>query len=128
MSASFLSSLDVRVLDDCGPRPRMMTLEPLHYQSDIIGTVVVPKWFTFDGASIPQAAMSLTGWPGLRAACLHDWLVDHLPNRATADEVFAEALGVCGVDEGLVDAMYAAVRLYSEMIKPRPPEDPPVGA
>ena len=123
MAASFLSSLDVRVMDDCGPRPKMMLLEPLHYHSDIIGTVVCPRFFTFDGASIPQVAMAVTGWPGVRAACVHDYLLSTDVRRATADEVFGEALGVCGVDEGTAQLMFAAVRLYSQMLEPRPPEE-----
>ena len=123
MSAAFLSSLDVRIMDDCGPRPRMMLIEPLHYQSDVIGTVVVPRFFSFDGASIPRSAMSITGWPGVRAAAVHDWLLSTDVRRATADEVFGEALAVCGVDEGTAQLMYAAVRLYSQMLEPRPPEE-----
>ena len=120
---AFLTSLDVRIMDDCGPRPRMMLLEPLHYQSDVIGTVVVPRFFAFDGASIPRTAMSITGWPGVRAAAVHDYLLSTDVRRATADEVFGEALGVCGVDEGTAQLMYAAVRLYSQMLEPRPPEE-----
>jgi len=111
--SAFLSSLDVRVLDDCGTRPRMMTLEPFHYQSDIIGTILVPRFFTFDGPSIPQAAMSITGWPGLRAACLHDYLLSTDVSRETADKVFFEALMVCGVSQDIAELMYTAVRLFS---------------
>ena len=123
--SAFLSSLDVRVMDDCGPRPRMMLLEPLHYQSDVIGIVVVPRFFAFDGASIPVGPLStgLIGWPGVRAAAVHDYLLSTDVRRATADEVFGEALAVCGVDEGTAQLMYAAVRLYSQMLEPRPPEE-----
>jgi len=121
--SAFLSSLDIRVLDDCGPRPRVMTLEPFHYQSDVIGTVVIPRFFSFDGASIPQIAMSITGWPGIRAACLHDYLLSTDVSRETADRVFLEALQVCGVDEGLAEAMYTAVRVYGMAIQDRPPDE-----
>ena len=108
---------------DCGPRPKMMTLEPLHYQSEVIGTVVVPRFFSFDGATIPRTAMGITGWPAVRAACIHDWLLSTDVRRQTADQVFGEALQVCGVDEGTAELMLAAVMLYTVMIEPRPPEE-----
>ena len=128
MSASFLSSLDIRVLDDCGPRPRLMTLEPFHAQSDTIGTVIVPSGFVFDGASIPTMAMGIVGWPGLRAACLHDYLLDSKVDRHTAAHVFREALEVCGVDEGTVDILYQAVRVYDRYIEQDNPPVEPTGA
>ena len=135
MSASFLSSLDVRVLDDCGPLPRLMLLEPLHYQSSILGTVVIPRFYTFNAASVPSGPLgALAGMSGinptrgLRAACVHDYLVDTKVRPEVADAVYLESLGVCGVDEGTAEAMYAAVRAWSLMTAPRPPEDPPVGA
>ena len=120
---AFLTSLDVRIMADSGPRPRMMTLEPLHYQSEVIGTVVVPRFFAFDGATIPRTAMGITGWPAVRAACIHDWLLSTDVRRQTADAVFGEALAVCGVNQGTAELMLAAVMLYTAMIEPRPPEE-----
>jgi hypothetical protein len=123
MVASFMTSLDVRVLDDCGPRPKLMLLEPLHYQSEVVGTVIVPRFFTFDGASIPRAAMSITGWPAVRAACVHDFLLASGARRQAADQAFGEALAVCQVDEGTAQVMLAAVQLYTAMIEHRPSDD-----
>ena len=132
---TFLTSLDVRVLDDCGPLPRLMLLEPLHYQSDTIGTVVIPRFYTFNAASIPAGPIgALAGMiginptRGLRAACIHDYLVDTQVRPEVADAVYLEALQACGVDEGTAEAMYSAVRAWSVMREPRTEEDPPVGA
>ena len=108
--SAFLSDLVVRILDDSGPRPTMELTAPLLYQSDRLGAVTVPAGFLFDGASIPQAAMSMTGWPGVRAACLHDYLID-AGDRNLADDVFKEALAVCGVPEQIAALMWAAVAL-----------------
>jgi hypothetical protein len=108
--SSFLSDLVVRIIDDSGPRPIMELAAPLLYQSDRAGALSVPAGFVFDGASIPQAAMGMTGWPGVRAACLHDYLLD-LTDRAEADEVFSEALAVCGVPQTVAQLMWAAVAL-----------------
>lgn len=113
------SSLDVRVITDCGPRPVLMTISPFSFLSDTVGPVIVPMGFRFDGASIPQAAMAITGWPGLRAACLHDWLLfSSNYSRKEADDVFHEALLACGVSTELADLMYAAVRAYSVSVTP----------
>ena len=132
---SFLTSLDVRVLDDCGPLPKLMLLEPLHYHSEILGTVVIPRFYTFNAASVPAGPLgALAGMiginptRGLRAACVHDFLVDTQVRSEVADAVYLEALQACGVDEGTAEAMYGAVRAWSVMRAPRPEEDPPVGA
>ena len=122
MPASFLTSLDIRVLDDCGARPKVMTLEPFHYHSEIVGTVVVPRFFSFDGASIPQIAMAITGWPGIRAACIHDYLLSTGVARDTADRAFLEALQVCGVEQELAELMYTGVRAWS-IIQQSPKEN-----
>ena len=111
--SAFANDLVVVVLDDSGPRPWMRLAAPLVYWSAHLGyTIQVPAGFEFDGASIPQAAMSMTGWPGLRAACIHDWLVDQpqIP-RYDADAVFREALAVCGVPDQVAALMWAAVAL-----------------
>ncbi len=115
--SAFLSSLDIRVLDDCGPRPKVMLLEPFHYQSDVIGTVVVPRFTSSDGSSVPTPAMGIVGWPAVRAAVLHDYLLATGVQRRTAAHVFREALGVCGVDEGTVEIMYQAVRVYDRYVE-----------
>ena len=133
--AAFLTSLDVRVMDDCGPLPRLMLLEPLHYQSNVVGTIVIPKFYTFNAASVPSGPVgALAGMAGinpttgLRAACVHDFLLDSQVRREVADHAYLEALGACGVDEGTAEAMFAAVRAWSALSEPPPPEEPRVGA
>ena len=116
---TFNSSLDVRVIDDCSTRPLLMTISEFTFDSDFLGPVVVPAGFKFDGASIPQAAMGITGWPGLRAACVHDWLLfAESYTRREADKAFHEALLSCGVSTEMADLMYAAVRAYSVAVTP----------
>jgi hypothetical protein len=115
--SQFVTECDVRVLDDGGPRPTIRLLSPLVYESDLLEQVItVPEGFHCDGASIPRAAMSITGWPGLRAAVVHDWLVRTTLKRRYADEVFHEALRACGVEEQTADTMFYAVRVYSELL------------
>lgn len=119
--SAFETDCDLRVLDDAGTRPRMTLLEPLIYRSDLLGTaIVVPPGFASDGASIPRTAMSITGYPGLRAAIVHDWLVRTALDRRLADAVFREALGVCGVESHVADTMHMAVSIYTQLVT-RPP-------
>ena len=124
---TFLTSLDVRVVDDCGPRPRLMTLAPFTFEGSG-GRVEVPALFSFDGASIPLPGMGIIGWPGLRAACLHDYLLESGVERRKAAHTFREALEVCGVDEGTVDLMYQAVRIYDRIVDHKRDDSEPIGA
>jgi hypothetical protein len=131
MPGRFLSPLDVRVLHDHDARPWLQVLAPLHYQSDRIGTVVIPPGFEFDGASIPTLAMGLLGWPAVRAACVHDYLLALIADgainllREGADEVFAEALDACGVGAGTAHVMASAVAAYTrELRRAERGEDP----
>ena len=114
--AGFTSYCQLRVVKDDGPRPLFSLASSLHYASDIVGEVVIPSGTETDGASVPQVFMSLVGYPGLRAAVVHDWLVRVLPieERQKADLVFREALiHGCGVDEQTAKTMYDAVSLYT---------------
>lgn len=122
--AAFLSHLDVRVLADDGARPMLLLLQPLHYRSDRYGPdIAVPEGFIFDGASIPQLAMSITGWPGLRAACVHDWLLQQITDgaveltREDADWIFGEALDACGVPIITAHLMLRAVQLFTQELR-----------
>lgn len=62
----------------------------------------VPKFFQYDGASIPPPAYQIIGTPFnprlMEAAVVHDWLyyTQQFP-RATADEIFYELLIKAGV-------------------------------
>ena len=122
----FWSPCDLRVVDDCGPRPIVELLRPLVFESGIVGTVTVPAGFRFDGASVPQLAMAVTGWPGIRAGCCHDYLLTQQVERRTADHVFREALSACGVDPGTAELMYQAVRMYSRLVTAPPDGDPAI--
>lgn len=120
--SAFETDCVLRVLDDSGPRPRLVLIEPFVYRSDLLGTsIVVPPGFDSDGASIPRTAMSITGYPGLRAAVVHDWLVRTSLDRRLADAVFREALGVCGVESHIADTMHMAVAVYTQLVT-RPPQ------
>jgi len=121
---SFLSDLVVRIVDDSGPRPLMELTAPLAYFSDTLGPVHVPAGFVFDGASIPTGAMGIVGWPGLRSACLHDWLLEqpHV-RREHADDIFREALGICGVPDHVAAVMWAAVALRTARLENYPAAD-----
>jgi len=124
---TFLTSLDVRVLDDCGPRPRLMTLQPFTFEGSG-GKVEVPALFSFDGATVPTVGMGLVGWPAVRAACLHDYLLDNGVERRKAAKVFREALQACGVEASMVDILYLAVRMYDRIVDHKPDDSEPLGA
>ena len=112
----YWTTLDVRVIDDSGPRPYMYLLEPFQFESEIVGVITIPAGFGFDGASIPQECMSFTGWPGIRAACVHDWLVSTTVDRRVADRVFREALEASQVNDQVADLMYSAVAGYTRVM------------
>jgi hypothetical protein len=124
----FLSDLVVRVLNDSGPRPWLEVESPFGYRCDDGEEIVVRERFQFDGASIPPAGMGVIGWPGLRAACLHDWLLEQpsVP-RERADDVFREALAACGVPDVTAHIMWTAVALRTSRIA-RYGDDERVGA
>jgi len=110
----WVSECDLRVLDDAGARPFFYLLDPLIFESKRYGsTIVVPAGFGSDGASIPKGLMSFTGWPGLRAAIVHDWLLKTNMPRETADAIYLEALECCKVDDDTRDKLFAAVSIYT---------------
>lgn len=116
MDAQFLSPLDVRIVDDSTGRACYELIAQFGFWSQAFEREFwVPAGTQFDGPSIPQFALWATGaTPGLRASCLHDWLiVSRTVDRKIADRVFLEALRVCGVDEVLARTMYEAVRSYA---------------
>ncbi|MDW6005423.1 DUF1353 domain-containing protein [Vibrio mangrovi] len=62
----------------------------------------VPKFFQYDGASIPSAAYGIIGTPFnprfMKAAVVHDWLYyTHMLSRSDADQLFYELLRESGV-------------------------------
>ena len=72
--------------------------DPLVYQSDIIGTVIVPEGFYTDLASVPRIPIIFMLWGGRshHEAVIHDYLyrIDSLPvvSEHIANEVFFEAM------------------------------------
>lgn len=106
--SEFMTTLDVRMLPETEGGARWMLLAPLVYDSETLGTVVVPAGFVTDFVSFEPLKDV-----GQRAAVVHDYLYsDHGTPRETADTVLREALLVVGVDAMLADAMYDAVRLF----------------
>jgi hypothetical protein len=79
--------------------------------------ITVPKFFQYDGASIPPAAWQLVGTPFqprfMLAAVFHDWLyhTHQLQKQAPTDELFYELLLQTGVNKNKAAAMLAGVRL-----------------
>jgi len=104
--ACFQSSLiaeKVREADSLG-RADWMLREPLIFQSDLIGLLIVPSGFICDFASVPRlpVAFWLTGDTAHASAVVHDYLCRvSIPNgdvtwRQAAD-VFDEAMKAEGV-------------------------------
>ena len=138
MTPEFLTTVDLRVLDDCSARPLVMLLNAVHYASGVTqGVIIVPAGFCCDMASIPSgpvgglaATLGITPTTGMRAAVVHDWLVQQPDfDRRTADRVFHEALTAgCGVEQAAADAMYVAVAAYTHFVTNTASDEPPIGA
>lgn len=99
---------------------------------DRVDTVIVPKGFTTDGASVPYLAQLLTGWrpwdePQRWGAIVHDWLyscnglpvpghidLGDLPaaSKPGADQAFRAVLRGAGARWLRHTVMYWAVRLF----------------
>jgi hypothetical protein len=94
------------------------------YKIDDERSIVVPKGFMTDGASVPSFLWSiLPAWASYsRAAVVHD-LLCHLinvgkphpraPTRKHADDLFHEAMIVCGTGPIVRTLMYIGVRIGS---------------
>ncbi|ESP91132.1 hypothetical protein N483_15680 [Pseudoalteromonas luteoviolacea NCIMB 1944] len=77
----------------------------------------VPKFFQYDGASIPTLAYHMVGTPFnpryMKAALVHDWLYHtHEIERAAADELFYSMLCESGVGDAKAKIMRLAVELF----------------
>ncbi|KID56194.1 hypothetical protein JF50_18135 [Pseudoalteromonas luteoviolacea] len=77
----------------------------------------VPKFFQYDGASIPKVAYYLVGTPFnpryMQAALVHDWLYHtHELDRAVADHLFYIMLRQSGVRHSTATIMKYAVELF----------------
>ena len=108
--------------------------QPLVYEVGAKGsgkTIAVPKGFLTDGASIPQFLWSmLPTWGAYsRAAVIHDYLYRCIgegrphslaTTRKAADDIFLEAMAVCGVTIGVRNTIYTAVRTFGSIDYDKP--------
>ncbi len=90
--------------------------------------MVVPKFFQYDGASIPSSAWQLIGTPFhprlMVASVFHDWLYHtHQITRAAADDLFEHLLKASGVGSVKAGLMKAAVAVFGEHYWNNDPED-----
>lgn len=115
--SAFLSSLDVRLVDDTANsgRGEWELLADLVYQSDVAHcTIVAKKGERTDFASVPRAPLIflLQGDKGHKAAAIHDHLYRTKElDRELSDEVLREALLVCGYSQEDADAFFFGVRV-----------------
>ena len=77
--------------------------------------IVVPGYFTFDGASIPFFGWISTYTPFhpdvMAAAIIHDWLYkNHQVDRKTTDRIFYDRLILNGANKIKSKLMYNAVK------------------
>ena len=77
----------------------------------------IPKYYYFDGASIPWFAWQLTYTPFsptvITAALLHDWLYfNHHTTKIIADLLFKEVLLSCGAAKTKSGIMYLGVNFF----------------
>ncbi len=113
----FVTDLDVRRHwrdTSTDKRGTWTLLAPLEYVSDLLNAVItVPAGFVTDMASVPRIpiAFLLTADAGHEAAVIHDFAyTSHFCDRATADDLFKEAL-LCGGEPGWrAWLMWAGVR------------------
>jgi hypothetical protein len=109
----FLNNLHV---EDLGDDSRWCLLEDLVYESDLLGdTVLVPKGFITDLASVPRIPVIFEAW-GNRShheAVIHDYLytIGALPdvNIGKANKVFLEAMKVRNKPDWIAWPMYEGV-------------------
>lgn len=77
----------------------------------------IPKFFQYDGASIPRLLWPVIGSPFnpkyMKAAAVHDWLYHtHQVDRGTADEIFYKILLANKVGPNTAQSMYDGVRMF----------------
>lgn len=82
-------------------------------------TVVVPKFFQYDGSSIPSAAWPLIGTPFnprfMLGSVFHDWIYHtHQMARKAADQLLYDILVEDGVSETKAWLMHSAVENFGK--------------
>ena len=95
---------------------RRVLTEPFYFS---VGAkdYMIPRFFTWNGASIPRAFWTTTGSPFMpqfeRASIIHDWFYsNHKTSRKKADEIFLDILEEDGVGWYTRHKMYRAVRMF----------------
>lgn len=84
------------------------------------GTLIVPKGFKTDLASIPSVFTKIIPKRGLydAGAILHDFLYSEYStyniNREDSDKIFEYVIHMCGVPKDLSLKMYHSVRIFGE--------------
>lgn len=93
-------------------------LEPLFFESDQFGDLIVPPTFRTNYASVPRLPLVflLAGDRSYKEAALHDFLYTvHSMPREHADAVFLEALLLNPlIPAGLAHTMHKAVRWFGK--------------
>lgn len=93
-------------------------LEPLVFDSERFGKVVVPPTFRTNYASVPRLPLVflVAGDRSYKEACLHDYFyTTHEITREEADALFLEALLLNPfIGEGLAHTMHKAVRWFGQ--------------
>ena len=82
--------------------------------------IVIPRYFMYDGASIPTLAWQFTFSPFhpdvMLPSLVHDWMYyNHQEDRETADDLFYGLLRESDVNHFKATAMWAAVRAGGEL-------------
>jgi hypothetical protein len=90
--------------------------------------VKVPKFFQYDGASVPPMAWQVIGTPFqprfMVAAVFHDWLYHtHQVDRKAANDLFYDLLIASGVRETKAAVMLAAVETFGGWYWKNDPDD-----
>ncbi len=91
-------------------------------------TLRVPKFFQYDGASVPAIAWQLIGTPFnprfMLASLFHDWLYHtHLVKQPVADRFFYELLIANGVGKAKAWLMRSAVEAAGSAYWDNDPDD-----
>jgi len=113
MMAKFLTTLKVEDISDSVWR----LLEPLIYESDIVGKITVPAGFYTDLASVPRIPIVFMffGERSHHEAVIHDYLyrIDSMPQVTfgEANDVFLEAMEARGKSLFIRKPMYWGVCL-----------------
>jgi len=122
--SGFLSALGMEELDapevsrlGLNPATEWFRLtEPLLYDSDLGGTILVPAGFVTDFASTPRLVWALIPPEDVhytRGAVVHDWLYNqHTFPKPFCDVVFLEAMTSLGCSPWKRNVMYQAVKWF----------------